>query len=71
MLVPGPIDTNFRGFMSHDFREKFEEDVKGRLALSRVGTAEEAAAVVLFLLSDDASFVTGGQYAVDGGLVMQ
>ena len=31
--------------------------------------AEEASAVALFLLSDDASYVTGSQYAVDGGLV--
>ena len=37
--------------------------------LGRAGTAEEAAAAALFLLSDDASFVTGSQYAVDGGLV--
>lgn len=57
--------------MSQAFREKFEADVKGRLALSRVETVEEAVAVALFLLSDDASFVTGGQYSFDGGLVMQ
>lgn len=70
-LVPGPIDTDFRSFMSSEFREKFEADVTGRLALPRVGSADEAAAVALFLLSDDASFVTGAQYHVDGGLVMQ
>jgi len=69
-LVPGPIDTEFRSFMTPAFRKQFEADVTSRLALSRVGTAEEAASVALFLLSDDASFVTGAQYAVDGGLVM-
>jgi NAD(P)-dependent dehydrogenase (short-subunit alcohol dehydrogenase family) len=36
--------------------------------LARVGTPEEAAAVALFLLSDDATYVTASQYAVDGGL---
>lgn len=69
-LVPGPIDTNFRDFMSDDFRAAFETDVASRLALPRIGTAEEAAAVATFLLSDEASFVTGSQYMVDGGLVM-
>ncbi len=68
-LVPGPIDTNFRDFMSDNFRREFEADVVNRLSLARVGSAEEAAAVGLFLLSDDASFVTGSQYFVDGGLM--
>lgn len=70
-LVPGAINTNFRDFMDKEFREKFENDVVGRVLLRRVGTAEEAAAVALFLLSDDASYVTGSQYFVDGGLSKQ
>jgi NAD(P)-dependent dehydrogenase (short-subunit alcohol dehydrogenase family) len=57
--------------MDDDTRTAFEADVMGRVALNRVGTAEEAAAVALFLLSDDASYVTGSQYAVDGGLTMR
>lgn len=69
-LVPGPIDTAFRDFMPGDVRKSFETDVTGRTALGRVGSAEEAAAVALFLLSDEASYVTGAQYAVDGGLTM-
>lgn len=67
-LVPGPIDTNFRNFMDEGFRKDFEASVTGRLSLPRIGTAEEAAAVALFLLSDEAAFVTGSQYFVDGGL---
>lgn len=69
-LVPGPIATDFRDFMPADFRKQFEEDVVSRVPLGRVGSPKEAAAVALFLLSDDSTYVTGSQYAVDGGLTM-
>jgi len=39
--------------------------------LGRLGTSEEVAQVVLFLLSDKAAFVTGSQYLVDGGYTAQ
>ncbi|WP_292444389.1 SDR family oxidoreductase [Mesorhizobium sp.] len=71
VLVPGPIETNFRNFMPDEARREFEEFVLSRVPLARVGSAEEAAAVALFLLSDDASYVTGSQYSVDGGLTMR
>ncbi|QND51399.1 SDR family oxidoreductase [Phyllobacterium sp. 628] len=70
VLVPGPIETNLRNFMPEDVRQQFEATIIGQLPLARIGTADEAAAVGLFLLSDDASFVTGSQYAVDGGMIM-
>jgi len=69
-LVPGPIETPFRDFMGPDVRSSFEADVTRRTALQRVGSPDEAAAVAIFLLSDEASYVTGAQYAVDGGLTM-
>lgn len=68
---PGPIDTNFRHFLPDDAKRGFEDFVVGQVPLGRPGTPDEAAAVALFLLSDDASYVTGSQYAVDGGLIMQ
>ncbi len=71
VLVPGPIETNFRNFLPDEARQGFEQFVVDQVPLGRAGTAEEAAAVALFLLSDDASYVTGSQYAVDGGLIMQ
>ena len=70
-LVPGPIETNFRSFLPDEARRGFESFVVDQVPLGRVGTPEEAAAVALFLLSSDASYVTGSQYAVDGGLIMQ
>lgn len=54
--------------MAGDDREEFERDVVSRVPLGRVGTPDEAAAVALFLLCDDAASVTASQYAVDGGL---
>lgn len=71
VIVPGPIDTNFRHFLPEDAKQGFEDFVMAQVPLRRAGTPEEAAAVALFLLSDDASYVTGSQYAVDSGLVIQ
>lgn len=70
-LVPGPIETNFRSFLPDAARREFEDSVVDQVPLRRVGTPEEAAAVALFLLSGASSYVTGSQYAVDGGLIMQ
>ncbi|TXH33612.1 MAG: SDR family oxidoreductase [Rhodospirillaceae bacterium] len=39
--------------------------------LHRLGTSAEAASLVAFLLSDDASFITGSHYPLDGGYLAQ
>ncbi|WP_130934483.1 SDR family oxidoreductase, partial [Klebsiella pneumoniae] len=51
------------------FREQYDAQSRATVPLKRQGTPEEAAAVALFLLSDDAGYVTGSQYVVDGGLL--
>lgn len=60
---PGWVDTSLP---THTTREEREE-LKKRNPMGRLGSPEEAAEVVLFLLSDAAAFVTGAQYSVDGG----
>jgi NAD(P)-dependent dehydrogenase (short-subunit alcohol dehydrogenase family) len=59
---PGFIDTPILG----------ETDRSGLIAttpMGRLGQPEEVAAVILFLASDDASFVTDAEFSVDGGYV--
>jgi NAD(P)-dependent dehydrogenase (short-subunit alcohol dehydrogenase family) len=59
------------GFISTPMISALPADVLAGVAalhpMNRLGTAEEVAALVLFLASPDASFITGGYYPVDGG----
>ena len=64
-VCPGAVDTDlFRASLGDQWTV---EDVKARYAQRRIGDAEEIAAAVAFLLSDEASFITGAALAVDGG----
>ena len=64
-VVPGLTDTpQARG--STGSREAFEA-WEQRLPLGRAAQPEEVAPVILFLASDEASYVTGAEYVVDGG----
>lgn len=69
-LVPGPITSSLRDIIPAELRPQFEAQLAEIVLLKRVGDAREAAAVALFLLSDDASYVTGSSYTVDGGLLL-
>lgn len=60
---PGPIDTNMLDIRT---REENLQRVQ-QLPMKRLGTKEEIAKLVLFLLSDDSRYMTGSEVAMDGG----
>lgn len=66
-VAPGPIDTPLLGFasMSESLRQTEISN-----PLGRIGKPEEVAAVIRFLASPAASFITGQCYSVDGGAAM-
>jgi 3-oxoacyl-[acyl-carrier protein] reductase len=66
VVAPGPIVTAMTDGLPDDWRTWAEQTVP----LGRLGTPEEVGAVVAFLCSDSAGYVTGAIVPVDGGLGM-
>ena len=73
-LAPGRIHTPFvDGFLARSYpgreREMFDQLARTQ-PIGRMGKPEEVAELALFLCSDRAAFITGSNYAIDGGFVM-
>ncbi|MDX3102487.1 SDR family NAD(P)-dependent oxidoreductase [Nonomuraea angiospora] len=66
-VTPGPTDTPALRGLTPD-PEQFERHLAARVPLGRLGRPEEVPAAVIFLASEQSSFITGSSLYVDGGL---
>jgi len=62
-IAPGAIETPMIGAVT----EELLSEIKLRVPLKRIGRPEEVSAAVVFLASDEASYITGATFYVDGG----
>ena len=70
-VCPGAINTRAAQLLSGENADRFRQVQANAHPLGRMGEPEEIANTVLFLASDEASFITGEEIAVDGGVTAQ
>lgn len=70
VVSPGPIETPIlgRSGLPQAAVDEFAKDAKARVPMKRFGTPEEVGHAVLFLASNEASYITGVDLNVDGGM---
>lgn len=66
-VSPGPIDTDIMGGTLSEERKR---QLVAELPVGRLGVVEDVAAVIDFLMSADAGYITGSTYNVNGGLII-
>ena len=69
-VCPGPIDTAWTHAKTGPMTKKLEKLTVASTPLGRRGTVEEVANVYAFLASDEATYVTGALWTVDGGITV-
>jgi NAD(P)-dependent dehydrogenase (short-subunit alcohol dehydrogenase family) len=69
-VAPGPIVTPIieRSGLPKEAIDQFEKETVAKVPMKRFGQPEEVAGAVAFLASQDASYITGVEINVDGGL---
>lgn len=65
-VAPGFIETN----MTDVLKDEIKQEIAKNIPLKRMGSAQDVANVVKFLVSDDSSYITGQVINVDGGMLM-
>jgi 3-oxoacyl-[acyl-carrier protein] reductase len=65
-VAPGFIETDMTAYLDDNAKTKLIEDIP----LKRLGSVQDIADLVVFLSSEDASYITGQTISVDGGLFM-
>lgn len=65
-VTPGFIETD----MTHDLNEKAKESLQEQIPMGRLGSADDIASAVLFLVSEGAGYITGHVLSVNGGMYM-
>lgn len=70
-LCPGPVDTPllWNSAEAFDHPESAVEDAGRSTLLQRLGTPEDIAKLALFMVSEDASWITGSAMTIDGGIL--
>lgn len=66
VVAPGFIETS----MTDVLKEEVKEEIAKTIPLKRMGTSQDVANVVKFLVSEDSSYITGQVLHVDGGMLM-
>jgi meso-butanediol dehydrogenase/(S,S)-butanediol dehydrogenase/diacetyl reductase len=67
-VCPGAINTRVAQILGKDRADEFRRVMGAAHPIGRMGEAEEIANMVTFLASDEASFITGASFVVDGGV---
>ena len=65
-VAPGYIETDMTAFMEDDAKSNIIKNIP----LGRIGDVSDVSELVMFLASEDASYITGQTISVDGGLLM-